>query len=169
MDTNQLLWDGMAYSLLLGSSFMERVDLRGILVLLLGLAVLAALDVLLRFGVLRRQWLYRQRVQQAVLLPMLVVLLVVPVARLTFSMVYFGLAFLLYQGEKLMSYVTEKQRERFWEQWEQRYRAETLGDCPGASGGQCPCPCTHARVRKRSRPLSCSAWLRRLRRLLRRP
>ena len=164
VDTNQLLWDGISYSLLLGSSFMERVDLRGTLLLLLALAVLAALDVLLRFGVLRRQWLYREGVQQMVLLPMLVLFLVVPVARVTFALLYFGLALLLYQGEKLMFYVTERQRERFWELWEQRYRAETLGECP--AGGPCPCPCTWASEKRTRPPNSLGLLLRRLRRRL---
>lgn len=169
-DTDQLLWQGLASSVMMTTELVKRADARGIAVVLLGAAFLIAFDVLLRFGIVRKRWFYQRGVQRSVLLPLLVVLVVVPTARFGFFLVYFGLAIVLWQAEKLISYVTELQHNWFWKQWEEHYRALTLGQCPSSDGELCPCPCTHPRDAPASRrvrppiPLPTPRWLRRLRR-----
>ena len=174
LNTDLMLWQGAASSLFMGSVLVKRADAQGIACVLLGIAALIAFDILLRFGIVRKRWLYRRAVQRTVLLPMLVVMVVVPMARRTFCVVYFGLAFLLWQVERLIGCITEKQHQWFSEQWENKYKALTLGECPSSNGELCPCPCTHpqedappsrrrhAAHAKRWPPLP--RWLRRLRR-----
>lgn len=174
LNTDLMLWQGAASSLFMGSVLVKRADAQGIACVLLGIAALIAFDILLRFGIVRKRWLYRRAVQRTILLPMLVVMVVVPMARRTFCVVYFGLAFLLWQVERLIGCITEKQHQWFSEQWENKYKALTLGECPSSTGELCPCPCTHpqedappsrrrhAAHPKRWPPLP--RWLRRLRR-----
>lgn len=174
LNTDLMLWQGAASSLFMGSVLVKRADAQGIACVLLGIAALIAFDILLRFGIVRKRWLYRRAVQRTILLPMLVVMVVVPMARRTFCVVYFGLAFLLWQFERLIGCITEKQHQWFSEQWENKYKALTLGECPSSTGELCPCPCTHphedvppsrrrhAAHPKRWPPLP--RWLRRLRR-----
>lgn len=172
LNTDLILWHGAASSILMTSELVKRADVRGIAIVLVHLAGFIAFDILLRFGVVRKRWLYRRTVQRTVLLPLLVVLIVVPKARWTFSVVYFGLALVLWQVERFLGYITEKQHEWFSEQWESTYKALTLGECPSSDGGLCPCPCTHPQQNAHPRckkmktttarwpPLS--RWLRRL-------
>ena len=143
LNTDLMLWQGAASSLFMGSVLVKRADAQGIACVLLGIAALIAFDILLRFGIVRKRWLYRRAVQRTILLPMLVVMVVVPMARRTFCVVYFGLAFLLWQFERLIGCITEKQHQWFSEQWENKYKALTLGECPSSTGELCPCPCTH--------------------------
>lgn len=143
LNTDLILWHGAASSILMTSELVKRADVRGIAIVLVHLAGFIAFDILLRFGVVRKRWLYRRTVQRTVLLPLLVVLIVVPKARWTFSVVYFGLALVLWQVERFLGYITEKQHEWFSQQWESTYKALTLGECPSSDGGLCPCPCTH--------------------------
>ena len=154
------------------SELVKRADLGGIAAVLLGMAFLIAFDILLRHGIVRKRWLYQRGVQRTVLLPLLVVLVVVPTARWGFFVVYFGLAIILWQAERLVSYVTEKQQDWFWKQWDDTYRVRTLGHCPSSDGESCPCPCTHPRndapaSRKKQTvmpPVPVPKWLRKLRR-----
>eukprot|EP00913_Durusdinium_trenchii_P028827 g27030.t2 len=83
-DTDQLLWQGLASSVMMTTELVKRADARGIAVVLLGAAFLIAFDVLLRFGIVRKRWFYQRGVQRSVLLPLLVVLVVVPTARFGF-------------------------------------------------------------------------------------
>lgn len=168
LNTDLILWHGAASSLLMTSELVKRADVRGIAIVLVHLAGFIAFDILLRFGVVRKRWLYRRTVQRTVLLPLLVVLIVVPKARWTFSVVYFGLALVLWQVERFLGYLTEKQHEWFSEQWENTYKALTLGECPSSDGGLCPCwpplPRWLRRLlkRKRSCKRSCKRRMRKL-------
>ena len=173
LNTDLILWQGAASSLFMGSQLVRWADVQGIACVLLGLAALVAFDILLRFGVVRKRWLYRKTVQRTILLPFLVVMIVVPMVRWTFAVVYFGLAAILWQVEKLIGCITEKQHEWFSEQWETKYKALTLGECPSTDGEPCPCPCTHPQEdalpsrKKHVGPKHCPPlplWLRRLRR-----
>ncbi|CAJ1445993.1 unnamed protein product [Effrenium voratum] len=155
LDTDRFIFHSFVGALGVTFELLKQADLWGFLACLFGVSALLALDVLLRFGLVRRRWLGRKNVQKAVLLPLGVVLVVVPAARWAFSLLYFGLVLVLWLLERLTQYVVEKQQERFWEQWESTYRDLTLGKCED----QCPCPCTrHPAGISRARKLPPVLW-----------
>ena len=159
LDTDELVWRGVAGALAVTAELLARADVRGIAACLLGLAAIVALDVMLRVGVVQQRWFRQRRVQRTVLLPLLVVLVAVPTARWAFMVIYFGLALILWSVERLLRYILERQQQQFEEQWNETYRGLVLGSCPSFEGEEpCPCPCTHARESKPSRRLQKSQW-----------
>ena len=159
LDTNELVWRGVAGTLAVTTELILRADVRGIATCLLGLAAFVALDVLLRVGVVQRRWLQQRRVQRTILLPLLVVLVAVPTARWAFIVIYFGLTVFLWFMERLARFAIERQQQDFEQQWNETYRGLTLGCCPSFEGEEpCPCPCTHARESQPSRRLSKGGW-----------
>ncbi|CAE7477052.1 PKHD1L1 [Symbiodinium sp. CCMP2456] len=127
LDTDELVWRGVAGTLAVTTELLVRADVRGIATCLLGLAGFIALDVMLRIGVVQRRWFQQRRVQRTVLLPLLVVLVAVPTARWAFIVFYFGAALLLWSVQRLVQYITEQQQQRFEEQWNETYRGLVLG------------------------------------------
>lgn len=64
LDTDLILWQGAASSLFMSSELVKRADAQGIALVFLGIAALIAFDILLRFGLVRKRWLYRRTVQR---------------------------------------------------------------------------------------------------------